>query len=117
MRLLLDSSIWGKAGPELRAAGHDVTWVGDWPEDPGDVAILAKAHRESRILVTADKDFGELAVRQRRPHVSILHLVKVPVRQQASLCLQVLTLHEAELLAGGIITAGMERLRIRPAES
>lgn len=37
---------------ELRAAGHDVVWSGDWEDDPGDEAILAKAHAQHRILVT-----------------------------------------------------------------
>jgi hypothetical protein len=31
-------------------------------------AILGRAHREGRVLVTLDKDFGELAVVRRQPH-------------------------------------------------
>ncbi|MCZ7562896.1 MAG: DUF5615 family PIN-like protein [Burkholderiales bacterium] len=46
----------------LAAAGHDAIWTGDWTPDPGDEAILEFAQRESRILITLDKDFGELAV-------------------------------------------------------
>ncbi|MFW6147662.1 MAG: DUF5615 family PIN-like protein [Thermodesulfobacteriota bacterium] len=34
-----------------------------WPEDPGDEEILARAHNKECILVTLDKDFGELAIR------------------------------------------------------
>ena len=37
-------------------------WFGDWSRDPGDEEILAIADQERRILVTLDKDFGELAV-------------------------------------------------------
>jgi hypothetical protein len=44
------------------AAGHDVIWAGDWSDDPGDEAILARASEERRVLVTLDKDFGELAI-------------------------------------------------------
>ncbi len=62
MKILLDSCVWGKARGDLESAGHDVVWVGDWPEDPGDEEILAHACSERRILVTLDKDFGELAV-------------------------------------------------------
>ena len=71
MRLPVDSCVWGGAVGELRAAGHDVEWAGDWPEDPGDDEILATAYRERRILVTLDKDFGELAVLHGRPHSGI----------------------------------------------
>jgi predicted nuclease of predicted toxin-antitoxin system len=38
--------------------------VCDWAKDPGDEEILTQAHREGRVLVTLDKDFGELAVVQ-----------------------------------------------------
>ncbi len=55
MRLLLDSCVWGRARPEIEAGGHDVVWAGDWPEDPGDDEILARAHAEGRVLVTLDK--------------------------------------------------------------
>jgi hypothetical protein len=30
MKLLLDTCLWGGACAELRAAGHDVLWGGDW---------------------------------------------------------------------------------------
>lgn len=59
MKLLLDTCIWGGAVPELRAAGHDIEWAGEWARDPGDDEILAIANGEQRILVTLDKDFGE----------------------------------------------------------
>ena len=68
MKLLLDTCVWGGVCKELRAAGHDVVWAGDWQEDPGDHEILGRAHREERILVTLDKDFGELVFRFHRIH-------------------------------------------------
>ena len=68
MKALLDTCVWGGARAVLEAAGHDVVWAGDWPVDPGDDEILARAHREGRVLVTLDKDFGELAIVHQRPH-------------------------------------------------
>ena len=117
MKVLLDTCVWGKASTELRAAGHDVLWAGDWPDDPGDDEILARAHAAQRILVTLDKDFGEMAVVRGRLHSGILRLVSIAARQQASICLHVLALHGTELLSGGIITAEPGRLRIRPSET
>ena len=62
MKVLLDSCVSGQTAETVRQAGHDVTWAGDWPSDPGDEQILQRAAAESRVLVTIDKDFGELAI-------------------------------------------------------
>ncbi len=62
MKILLDTCVWGGAMRELESVGHDVIWSGDWPRDPGDEEILAKAHEAGRILITLDKDFGEMAI-------------------------------------------------------
>ena len=77
MKVLLDTCVWGGAKQPLEAAGHDVIWSGDWPSDPGDEEILAQAYREGRVLVTLDKDFGELAVVYGQPHSGILHLANL----------------------------------------
>jgi predicted nuclease of predicted toxin-antitoxin system len=116
MKLLLDACVWGGARQELKAAGHDVVWAGEWPTDPGDEEILARAHREGRVLVTLDKDFGELAVVYRIPHSGILRLVNLAARRQATVCLRVLALYGEDLKSGAIVTAEPGRLRIRPPE-
>jgi predicted nuclease of predicted toxin-antitoxin system len=113
MKLLLDTCVWGGACKELRAEGHDVVWAGEWPEDPGDDEILERAHREERVLVTLDKDFGELAIVRGMPHAGIIRLVNLGSTQQASTCLRVIKLHEGDLKAGAIITAESNRLRVR----
>jgi predicted nuclease of predicted toxin-antitoxin system len=97
----------------LRAEGHDVVWAGEWPEDPWDDEILERAHREERVLVTLDKDFGELAVFYGLPHSGIIRLVNLRARQQASVCLRVINLHGEDLKTGAIITVEPNRLRIR----
>jgi len=117
VRLLLDTCVWGGACEQLRTLGHDVIWAGDWSEDPGDEEILARAHREARILVTLDKDFGELAIVNNTLHGGILRLVDVAARQQAPVCQQALALHGKDLPLGAIVTAEPGRLRFRPAQS
>lgn len=113
MKLLLDTCVWGGASSELVEAGHNVVWAGDWDADPGDDEILAEANSEGRILVTLDKDFGELAVFHGQRHAGIIRLVGFPARQQAQVCLRVLALHGEALSAGSIVTAEPGRLRIR----
>jgi len=113
MKIILDTCVWGGVVQELLAAGHDVIWAGDWQEDPGDDEILDWAHRQGRVLVTLDKDFGELAIVYNRSHSGIIRLVNLASRQQAPICLKAIELHDNELKSGAIITAEQSRLRIR----
>jgi predicted nuclease of predicted toxin-antitoxin system len=116
MRLLLDTCVWGGALAELQSAGHDVVWAGHWDRDSGDEEILARALAEGRVLVTLDKDFGELAIVRGLPHGGILRLAYFAARQQAKACLHVLGLHGADLEAGALVTAEPGVLRVRPPD-
>jgi predicted nuclease of predicted toxin-antitoxin system len=71
---------------------------------------------EGRILITLDKDFGELAIVRGLPHSGILRLANFSARQQAKACQRVLGLHGAELEAGAIVTAEPGVLRVRPPD-
>jgi len=116
MKILLDACVWGGAVEPLTRSGLDVVWAGDWPSDPGDVLILGRAYTEDRILVTLDKDFGDLAVLRQKPHCGIVRLVNIPTRYQAWVCLHVVRRYGPELRAGAIITAEPGRVRIRPGD-
>lgn len=115
MKLLIDTCISRTVRDALQVAGHDAAWTGDWPQDPGDDEILDHAHREKRILITLDKDFGELAVVHGRPHSGIIRLVNWTTRQQATTSLMVLEKYSVELESGAIVTAEPGRIRVRPA--
>jgi predicted nuclease of predicted toxin-antitoxin system len=114
LKVLLDTCVWGGAADELRSLGHDVTWTGSWDEDPGDEEILALAWREERVLVTLDKDFGEMVVVRNHPHRGILRLVGFAARRQGAACAQIFESHGEELLGGALVTAEPGRLRMRP---
>jgi predicted nuclease of predicted toxin-antitoxin system len=114
MNLLLDTCVWGGAKRELAGKGHDVIWSGDWREDPGDEEILAKAFSEKRILVTLDKDFGELAIVRGLAHFGIIRLVNISAKRQVAVCSTVLARYADELQEGGIVTVTETRVRIRP---
>ena len=116
MRLLLDACVWGGATRALEAAGHDVIWAGEWQSDPGDDEILARAYEDGRVLVTLDKDFGELAVALGRPHRGIVRLVHFRAREQAQALLRILAAHQVDLEHRAILTAEPGRVRIRSQE-
>jgi len=113
LKLLLDTCVWGGAAETLLAAGHDVRWMGEADPDPGDDAIIRNAYAEDRVLVTLDKDFGELAVVYGMPHCGIVRLVGLPARRQGEYCVALLARYGHELMGGAIITATADRVRIR----
>lgn len=79
MRLLADENVPGAAVQVLRASGHDVSWVRTDAPGASDVDVLAKAGGEDRLLLTFDKDFGELAFRRGLPAASGIVLLRIPL--------------------------------------
>ena len=113
MKVLLDTCVWGGVKKLLVHAGHDVVWTGDWEKDPGDNEILGIAYNENRVLITLDKDFGELAIVFGQPHSGIIRLVNMSTKQQGEVCMEILARYESNLLNGALITAERDRVRVR----
>jgi predicted nuclease of predicted toxin-antitoxin system len=67
MRLLVNENVAASVIGELRQMGHDVVSVKESMRSEPDDLILAFAQAEKRIVVTHDKDFGELAFRAMLP--------------------------------------------------
>ena len=67
MRLLCNENIPSAIVVVLRQEGHDVVAVKESMRGASDTDILARARTEDRVIVTQDKDFGELAFRVRLP--------------------------------------------------
>ena len=111
--VLLDTCVWGGAVPELVNLGHDVLWSGNWDKDPGDRAILEAAYSQRRILVTLDKDFGELAILKGMPHAGIIRLTGFRALQMAGVINHLLEVYHDELTEAAILTVNPERVRIR----
>lgn len=67
MRIMADENIPEQSIPMLRASGHDVLWVREGQPSAPDPDVLDWATRESRLLITLDKDFGDLSQRAGQP--------------------------------------------------
>jgi predicted nuclease of predicted toxin-antitoxin system len=78
LRFLADENFPRVTVAALLAAGHDVAWVRLAAPGAADSDLLAAAARESRILLTFDKDFGELAARSALPPGCRIVLFRVP---------------------------------------
>jgi predicted nuclease of predicted toxin-antitoxin system len=63
MRFLANENVSGTVIESLRDHGHDVLSVKESLRGEVDTVILARAQAEQRVVVTHDKDFGELAFR------------------------------------------------------
>jgi predicted nuclease of predicted toxin-antitoxin system len=83
MRFLANENFPLDAVEALRQKGHDVIWIRT--ESPGisDPEVLSRAQAEDRILLTFDKDFGELAFRIKLPATSGIILFRISAPSSA----------------------------------
>lgn len=74
MRFLVDECTGSKVATWLRDASYEVFSVFDQARGMTDDDILAKAFTENWILITNDKDFGEMVFRERRKHHGVVFM-------------------------------------------
>lgn len=74
MRFVIDECTGPSVAVWVRARGHDVVSIYDESPQLPDHDILAFAVREDRVVITNDKDFGELVFRDQRPHRGVVLL-------------------------------------------
>jgi predicted nuclease of predicted toxin-antitoxin system len=67
MRFTADENFPRHAVAVLRETGFDVAWITEKASGTGDDDVLASCAADGRVLLTLDKDFGELAFRRRLP--------------------------------------------------
>ena len=111
MKVLIDSCVAKSVGAALATAGHEVESVAEWPADPGDAVIMDEAHLAGRVIVTLDKDFGELAVVRGHTHSGIVRLVGLTTAQQTVVAVAAFARYGDELARGAIVTADAGRTR------
>jgi predicted nuclease of predicted toxin-antitoxin system len=97
----------------LTAQGHDV--VSALAVDPraSDEFLLDFARSDDRILVTEDKDFGELVFVRNLPHGPIVRLVELSVDEQVGAISELLERYPKELSGAVIATVALGHIRIR----
>jgi len=77
MKFLLDANVEYRLAHFLASLGHDVKTIAhDYPAYLSDKTVLSCAVEEQRILITNDRDFGELIFRQQLSHTGI-HLISL----------------------------------------
>ena len=114
MRLLADENLSGRMVGVLRDRGHDVTWVRLDAPGSVDERVLARAASEERVLVTADKDFGELAFRERLPAGSGVILLRLRGSAEARTAALVAAVEAREDWTGQFAVVTNNRIRVTP---
>ncbi len=72
LKFLVDECTGKRLSILLKNAGYDVIFVGDWKPSVSDEEVLQKSNEDGRILITDDKDFGELVFRLEKPSSGVI---------------------------------------------
>ena len=116
MRFLIDESLSQVVARRLTDAGHDAVHVGDVAMlGAADELVMAEARRGSRILVTADTDFGALLAVSGASDPSVILFRREGRRPeiQADLLIGNVDLFDEPTADGFIAVVGADRIRIR----
>jgi Domain of unknown function (DUF5615) len=97
----------------LRAAGHDVTAVAEAAPGAPDDKVIALAHKQRRILITEDKDFGQLVFAAAASTSGVIY-VRYPMRYRSTLGVDLLRLVDERggALNGAFAVVEPGRIRI-----
>lgn len=116
MKLLADENLDLSVVARLREAGHQVLAVAEMEPGIPDDVVLDLANAEAAMLITGDKDFGELAFRQSLVHhgVILVRLAGLPGTTKAAILIHLLEEHRLEMPGSfTVVSPGMVRIRKR----
>src|SRR5258707_7461184 len=74
MNFLADESCAGPVVRALREAGHDVVAIAEVARGATDQQVLERALNEKRVLITEDRDFGQLVYARGRSSAGVILL-------------------------------------------
>ncbi len=115
LRILADENVPGQAVAAMQSDGHDVIWARTHSPGRTDEAILQQAQTEDRILLTLDKDFGELAFRWGLPASCGIILVRIePTGAARAASVIAAALRSRSDWAGHFSVVERERIRMTP---
>ncbi len=113
MRFLVDENCEFSLVQTLRSAGHDVVAVAEVSPRAEDSQVIERALRQKRILVTEDKDFGQLVFAAGKGSVGVL-LIRYPGATRKSIGIEIVRFIEIDgsKLDGNFVVATPGRIRV-----
>ncbi len=114
MNLVADESVDQRIIEGLRLAGHKIVSVAEEAGGSADDQVLALAETHGTVLLTADKDFGELVYRQQLAHrgVILLRQAGLSIEARVEAVRAILEAH-ADEVAGSLTVISPASARIR----
>ena len=115
MRILADENFPGDAVLALRDRGHNVACVRSDAPGSSDTQVIARAQAEDRILITFDKDFGELVFRSGLSALSGVVLFRISIPSPAYIAWVAVAALESRIdWAGHFAVVEDDRIRMTP---
>ncbi|GAA0540391.1 DUF5615 family PIN-like protein [Chitinophaga japonensis] len=117
MKFVADESIDAPIFQKLRENGFDTFSIAEQCPGIRDERVLAIAHESASLLITQDKDFGELVHRLGKAHhgVVLLRMDGLSPYEKADHCLKEIHRHRDELPgAFTVINKNATKIRKRP---
>jgi predicted nuclease of predicted toxin-antitoxin system len=114
VNLLADEGVDAPIVQPLRLDGHDVQYVAELAPGITDDGVLDRANTGRRVLITGDKDFGELVFRLSRAAAGVLlvRLAGLTAVQKSDIVSDVLREPGSEMVgAFAVVSPGMVRIR------
>jgi len=114
MNILADENLESEIVTALRLAGHSVSDIKEIRPGVDDPEVLSIANRTDAILLTNDKDFGELVYRDRlfSTGIILLRFGKLEIAERADLPIAALEEHSSKLV-GAFTVISPTGVRIR----
>ncbi len=118
MNLLADESVDRQIIERLRFDGHEVLYIAEIEQSVSDDRVFDLANEKKALLVTSDKDFGEIVFRYGRLNsggVVLLRLAGLSADRKSEAVTRVI-LENAHEIPGHFSVIEPGRIRIRPKE-
>jgi len=116
MNFLADENVDQQIVEQLREKGHNLLYIIEMNPGITDDQVLAEANHRGALLLTADKDFGELVFRQKKisSGVLLIRLAGLSPAAKAKVVLSAIQKQGTEMInAFTVITPGLIRIRRR----
>lgn len=114
-KYLANENVSQDAVTAARRAGHEMAWIKEISPGANDDSVLARSVAEQRVLVTFDKDFGEMTFRRGKAASSGIILMRPRLRSRQYVATFVLAVLAQPVVWEGHFSVAQEgKLRVVP---
>ena len=116
MNFVADESIDRRIVEQLRLSGHEVIYIAEVEPSITDVEVFDRANENNSLLITADKDFGDIVFRDRRllsNGVILIRLAGLSAERKTGIVLEAISDH-SEALENHFTVISPGRIRFNP---